>query len=77
MEVTAENIHKIVRNILSTQDDEIGCADCFTVLDRFLELKLAGKNAGEVMPLVEDHLQRCIDCHEEYEAVMQALRALY
>jgi hypothetical protein len=74
--LTLDNIEAMVRSILSTKDEEIGCADCFSVLDRFLELKLAGKDASAIMPLVQDHLERCGDCHEEYVAVMEALHAI-
>ena len=40
-----------------------------------LPLVLAGKNAAEAMPLVQDHLDRCMDCREEFEALLRALRA--
>jgi hypothetical protein len=29
------------------------------------------------MPLVQDHLTRCSDCHEEFEALLEALRRLH
>lgn len=66
----------MVRGILATRPDEIGCDECFAQLDRFVELQLAGKNAAEAMPLVHDHLERCDDCREEFEALLAALRAL-
>ena len=66
----------MVRAILSTRPDEIGCEECFDQLDRFVEMTLAGKNPAAAMPLVQDHLQRCADCREEYEALMAALRTL-
>jgi predicted anti-sigma-YlaC factor YlaD len=45
-------------------------------LDRFVEMKLAGKDAAAAMPLVHDHLERCRDCREEFEALLEVLRAL-
>jgi predicted anti-sigma-YlaC factor YlaD len=39
-------------------------------------MELAGKNAAQAMPLVQDHLERCDDCREEFEALLAALRAL-
>ena len=41
----------------------------------FAELHLAGKNAAEALPLVQDHLDRCGNCREEFEALLTALRA--
>ena len=66
----------MAREIITTRPDEIGCDECFEQLDRFVEMTLAGKNAAEAMPLVQDHLERCHDCHEEFEALLAALRGL-
>lgn len=69
-------VKRLVRAVMSTRPDEIGCDECFEQLDRFVEMKLAGKNPAEAMPLVQDHLDRCGECREEFEALMMALRAL-
>ncbi len=76
MELEATTLKRMVRNILTTRPDEIGCDECFEQLDRFVEMELAGKNAAEAMPLVQDHLERCTDCREEFEALLAALRDL-
>ena len=69
-------LKRMVRAVLSTRPDEIGCDECFEQLDRFVEMTLAGKNAAEAMPLVQDHLERCRDCREEFETLLAVLRAL-
>jgi predicted anti-sigma-YlaC factor YlaD len=61
---------------MTTRPDEIVCEECFEQLDRFVEMRLAGKDPSEALPLVQDHLARCADCREEFEALMTALRAL-
>jgi hypothetical protein len=66
----------MVRSILTTRPDEIGCDECFEQLDRFIELTLTGMDAAQAMPLVQDHLDRCGDCREEFEALLEALRAV-
>ena len=66
----------MLRGVISTRDDEIGCDECFERLDQFTELVLAGEEIPEAMELVEDHLQRCHDCREEFEALLEALRAV-
>jgi len=65
----------MVQMIVSTRSDEIGCDECFEQLDRFAELVLAGKNTAEALPLVLDHLNRCPDCREEFEALLVALQS--
>ena len=76
MTLDLDTLKQIVRGIITTRSDEIGCDECLEQLDRFVEIKLAGKNAAEAMPLVQDHLERCDDCREEFEALLAALRAL-
>jgi len=76
MTLDLDRLKQTVREIITTRPDEIGCDECFEQLDRFVEMKLAGKNAAEAMPLVQDHLERCDDCREEFEALLAALRAL-
>jgi hypothetical protein len=76
MKVEPTQVKRMVRAILTTHEDEIGCDDCFEEVGRFVEMTLAGKDAAEAMPLVADHLQRCRDCREEYEALLRVLRAL-
>ena len=68
-------IKQMVQMVAATRPDEIGCDECFEQLDRFAEEVLTGKNAAEAMPLVQDHLDRCGDCREEFEALLAALRS--
>ena len=67
---------KVAQAIARTQPDEIGCEECFEELDRYAELARAGEPAEELMPRVKDHLERCTDCREEYEALRAALREI-
>jgi len=67
---------QLVQMVAHTNPDEIGCSECFSELDRFVELVREGKPAEELMPHVKDHLDRCGDCREEYEALLEALRAI-
>jgi hypothetical protein len=69
-------VKQMARGIMTTRDDEIDCTECFEQVDRFVEMQLAGKNAAEAMPLVQDHLDRCGYCREEFEALLEALRAM-
>ena len=74
-DLDADALKGMVRGIVTTRPDEIGCDECFEQLDRFVEVTLAGRNAAEAMPLVQDHLDRCGDCREEFEALLAALQA--
>lgn len=68
-------LKRIIRGIVTTSVDEIDCDECFRQLDRFAELYLAGKDPGRALPLVQQHLETCNDCREEFEALLRALEA--
>ena len=70
-----ERFRAMVRGIMTARPEEIGCAESSEYMARFVEMVRAGVNAGAVMPLVQDHLARCRDCREEYEALLVAVRA--
>jgi hypothetical protein len=64
-----------LRELAETREEEIGCDECFEQVDRFIEMELSGLSAAEAMPLVQLHLETCPECHEEFEALLRALRA--
>ena len=75
---TALNIAAIkglVCGIMTTRPDEIACDECYEQLGWLAEAATAGRDMTGVIPLVKDHLARCDDCREEYEALVMALRA--
>ncbi len=76
MEMAVLKLKRIMQGILSTEPHEIGCDDCFQHLDAYVELVLAGENVAERFPAVHDHLQRCRNCQEEFEALLVALHGL-
>ena len=61
-----------VERLLAPSAYELGCDDCFDLLDEFVELELAGADADAKIPGLRAHLDGCPACREEHEA----LRAL-
>ncbi len=76
MQLTTDVIRKMMRSIHKTYQHELTCGECFNEVDRFAEMELVGKNAAEALPLVQEHLERCVGCKDEYEALLDALRAM-
>jgi hypothetical protein len=76
MELNPETLKKMIVILTNTHagEGEISCDECFEEIDHFAEMSLVGKSAAEAMPLVQEHLERCEDCREEYEALMAALK---
>lgn len=75
MTLTPPVLRKILRMAHSARPVELGCDDCEARLDRFAEMELAGLDAREALPLVEEHLERCPCCRVEFEALMEVLQA--
>jgi hypothetical protein len=57
-----------------TAAEEIDCGSCYDQLDEFCEHVLNGKSAAEMIPLVQEHLDRCGDCREEFGLLLKALK---
>jgi anti-sigma factor RsiW len=61
-----------IERILGPKGPELGCDACFELLDRYVELELAGDDAEAAVPGMQAHLEGCPACREEH----QSLRAL-
>ena len=61
-----------IERILGPKGPELGCDACFEMLDRYVELELAGDDAEAAVPGMQAHLEGCPACREEHES----LRAL-
>jgi uncharacterized protein with PIN domain len=76
MSLSKQQLDGLMRLIGLTQDSEINCEQCFSLLAEFAEQELAGKSIPDALQAVEHHLAVCSDCREEYEALRQALQEL-
>ena len=74
MMLKRSDVVKLVRVLAETHETEIGCDECFERLDSFAEMELCGVEVTAVMPLVDDHLDKCADCRSKFEALLTALR---
>jgi hypothetical protein len=72
--LNSDDVVKLVRVVAETRELEIGCDECFERLDVFAETELSGAEANAAMPLVGDHLDKCADCRNKFEALLTALR---
>jgi hypothetical protein len=65
-----------LRLIGLTRDDEIDCERCLALVAEFAEQELAGRPIPTGLEAVAHHLSICAECCEEYEALLQALKAM-
>ena len=63
---------ELVAKLLGPAGPEVTCEACFELLDRYVDLELAGKDADSAIPGMRAHLEGCPACREDHES----LRAL-
>jgi hypothetical protein len=54
---------------------ELGCEECFEVLDAYVELELAAGPADAQMPLMRAHLAGCSACRDDHDSLLAFLLA--
>ena len=64
---------RVLGMLANTQEVELTCDEVFALLDQFAEMSARGEDVASAMPLVHAHLDRCGDCREEYEALLNVL----
>ena len=67
-----QGFSRFVGLLLGPAATEIGCEECFSELDRYVDLQLGGGDADFAVPGMVAHLEGCPACREDYES----LRAL-
>jgi hypothetical protein len=65
-------LRQALGRLLGPNEPEVGCDECFALLDQYVELELAGEDADAAIPGLRAHLEGCPACREEHES----LRAL-
>jgi hypothetical protein len=65
---------RLLQQALETEDYEINCMECFEALDQYAELILTGVDPDDILPTVNQHLEHCSCCTEEFKALMVILQ---
>jgi predicted anti-sigma-YlaC factor YlaD len=58
-----------IGRVLGPAEEELGCDACFELLDRYVELELAGTDADAAIPGLRAHLAGCPACREEHDSL--------
>jgi hypothetical protein len=54
---------------------EVSCEECFEALDTYVELELAGVDAGTEVPKMLAHLQGCSACRSDHDGLLALVRS--
>lgn len=63
----------LLESVFEAEAMEISCPECFELLDQYVELILDGVSPAEALPLVKQHLEHCLCCTDQFEALMVML----
>jgi hypothetical protein len=61
---------RVLARVLGPVGPEVSCETCFELLDRYVELEVAGADADAALPGLRAHLEGCPACHEEHESLL-------
>jgi hypothetical protein len=65
---------QLLARVLGPGRPEVGCDECFALLDRYVELELAGADAEASCPGMRAHFLGCPACGEEHELLLEFAR---
>ena len=68
-------LKRMIHMIDATADIEIACEEAYRLLDEYVDMLARGEDAGVLLPQVKHHLEMCMDCKEELDSLLGALRA--
>jgi hypothetical protein len=60
---------RLLRRLLGPDGPELSCEECFELLDRYVELELAGGDVEAEMPAMRAHLEGCPACDEDHRSL--------
>ena len=72
-ELQDEVVIKFLRILENVRDEEMSCSEMYAHLDEFVEREVDSKDAEKIMPLIQEHIDMCPECCDEYEALLNVL----
>ena len=72
-ELPDEVVQGFLRVLERVRLEDMPCSQVFALLDQYVEKEVGGEAAAQLMPLLREHLDMCVNCGEEYEALLRAL----
>jgi hypothetical protein len=65
----------MVEAIFSVHENEIDCEGCDAEMSHLVDMIEAGQDVSLLLPAVQEHLNLCRDCREEFEALLVMVHA--
>ncbi|HEX8206770.1 MAG TPA: hypothetical protein VF587_11990 [Solirubrobacteraceae bacterium] len=65
---------ELIARLLGPEGPEVTCEECFELLDEYVDLEGAGKDADARLPGMRAHLQGCPACNEDHASLSELVR---
>lgn len=72
--VSPVHVVDLMHRLERTLDNAYSCEEAFALLDEYVELVASTEEARKLMPLVQNHLDMCPDCRDEFEMLLHILQ---
>lgn len=66
---------ELLERVLGPGEPELSCEECFTELDRYVELTIAALDADRRVPGMRAHLAGCPACAEDFRDLRDLVAA--
>jgi len=72
-EMQDEVVLKFIRVLENIRHEEMSCEEMYAKLDEFVEQEVKSHDAARIMPLIQEHIDMCPECCDEYQALLDVL----
>ena len=66
---------RLLRRLFGPEGAELGCEECFELIDVYVEVEIAAEDANARVPGMRAHLEGCPACAEEHERLLELVSA--
>ena len=68
-----EVVIRFLKILDRVREEEMSCEEMYAQLDQFVEHEIQSHQASKLMPLIQEHLDMCPECCDEYDALLAVL----
>ena len=72
-DIEDEVVLKFLQILENVRREDMSCDDMYAQLDEFVEREVKARDAARIMPLIQEHIDICPECCDEYQALMTVL----
>jgi hypothetical protein len=72
-ELEDEVVVKFLKVLENIREEDMSCSEMYAHIDEFVEREVNAHDAEKIMPLIQEHIDLCPECCDEYEALLDVL----